>query len=93
MTTPRKASVKVARALVSAWPYDAMRSEYGPYILHQDSLCELEMLIATVIDQQIEKDAKVADDEGIAWTGDSEAAYGGRIASGEIAAAIRQQGA
>ena len=86
MTTPRKASVKVARALVSAWPYDAMRSEYGPYILHQDSLCELEMLIATVIDQQIEKDAKVAE-QPLAPT-----IYAEQY-SMAIAAAIRQQGA
>ena len=88
MTTPRKASVKVARALVSAWPYDAMRSEYGPYILHQDSLCELEMLIATVIDQQIEKDAKVVMEQLLVPLPDETVEIVQFIAD-----AIRQQGA
>ena len=63
-------------------------AQFNDWCISHDKLAQR---IATALDQQVERDAKVADNEGIAWVGDDEAAYGGRIASGEIAAVIRQQ--
>ena len=93
--TPREASMTVARQLLTQWSEQEGCTVVSRY--EGDRWDKLVDIIATALDQQIEKDAKVAESFVLAISTDAtvdcraDMLHNSRINS--IATAIRQQGA